>query len=177
MNIGRALVSPRKSCMILRRSQRGDDATDSVIGISGRPVALKTKSEITLLRVRSTAHCPPHVFLTTVLATLAKWRLSFDLLSTSGEQLSVALFSKARHVLGDADDISDVADSDLHAVIHELQPCGSVELVPCTAIISVIGLDIWRIPNLAGRIFTTLGVTNIQTLMICQGEPPFPRPR
>ncbi|TRX89234.1 hypothetical protein FHL15_009932 [Xylaria flabelliformis] len=163
------IPTPHKPLSGPRLPQRNEDATASVICISGRPVALTTKAEITVLRVRSTEHCPPHTFLTTVLATLAKWRLSFDLMSTSGEQVSVALFSKAKYVLGDADDINDVADADLHGAIQELQPYGSVELVPRTAIISVIGLYIWRIPNLAGRIFTTLGVNNIQTLMICQG--------
>lgn len=137
---------------------------------SGRPVALTTKREIMIIRVQSTERYLSHSFFARVFATLEKWRLSVDLMSTSEVQVSMALYSKAPQVVGDTGDSQELIHHDLCCAIQDLCHHGRVELVPDMAIVSIIGRHIRRTVGLAGNIIGTLGRNNIHIEMISQGK-------
>ncbi|KAM3539817.1 hypothetical protein ARSEF1564_007258 [Beauveria bassiana] len=134
-----------------------------------QPAALTAKKEITMIRVQSKEFCLSHSFFTKILATLEKWRLSVDLMSTSEVQVSMALHSKTTQIVGDTGDSHEISDHDMYHAIQDLCHNGHIEVKPDMAIVSIIGSQIRQSVGLAGHIFGTLGDNGIHVEMISQG--------
>ncbi|KAI1324624.1 hypothetical protein F5Y16DRAFT_299935 [Xylariaceae sp. FL0255] len=138
-------------------------------GIAARPLALTTKDEIMIIRVQSEEQCLSHNFFAKVFTTLENRRLSVDLMTTNAAQVSMAVISQAPHILGDTGNVDEITNHDLHGAIQDLSRFGRVEVVPHMAIVSIIGRQVGRMPELAGDVFSALGRNKIQSAMICQG--------
>lgn len=135
----------------------------------GRPIALTTKGEIMAIRIQSTERYLSYSFFAKVFATLEKWRLSVDLMSTSEVQVSMALCSKAPQMVGDTGDSDEIINHDLHGAIQDLRSHGRVELLSNMAILSIIGRQAHRAVGFAGNVLETIGRNNIHVEMISQG--------
>ncbi|KAH8658402.1 aspartokinase [Xylariales sp. PMI_506] len=135
----------------------------------GRPISITKKRGVIMVGVHSTEQYMPHSFFVRVFATLEKWRLAVNLVSTSGVHLSMALESKAPELLGDAADVEALINEDLRCAIHELRMHGRVQVVTDMAIVSIIGHRIRENVSLTGDVFATLGSNNIHVAMISQG--------
>lgn len=165
---------PRKGCgdtaILLPQAYRGGQrqhpdhahttSEDSVFQRESkkRPTAVTTKNNIVVLNVHSNRKSLSHGFLKNIFSTLDKWQLAVDLISTSEVHVSMALHAEAgggQQRMGEA--------------IKELGKCGSVELIPNLAILSLVGKHMKQLIGIAGRMFTTLAEAGVNIEMISQG--------
>ncbi|KAK5098890.1 hypothetical protein LTS08_006268 [Lithohypha guttulata] len=146
-----------------------------VNGLTGkrpkRPTAVTMKHQILVVNVHSNKRSLSHGFFAGIFATLDKWRLSVDVISTSEVNISMALHSEAPLYTGGGDDEYKIVDQDLQGAINDLRSFGAVDIIPDMAIVSLVGKQMKNMVGVAGRMFSTLGENNVNIEMISQGEP------
>jgi aspartate kinase len=135
-----------------------------------RPTAVTMKHKILVMNIHSNKRSLSHGFFAGIFATLDKWRLSVDVISTSEVNMSMALHSEAPLYTGGGDDDYQIVDQDLRGAIEELQTFGAVDIIPDMAIVSLVGKQMKNMVGIAGRMFSTLGQHNVNIEMISQGK-------
>jgi aspartate kinase len=135
-----------------------------------RPTAVTMKHKILVMNIHSNKRSLSHGFFAGIFATLDKWRLSVDVISTSEVNMSMALHSEAPLYTGGGDDDYQIVDQDLRGAIEELQTFGAVDIIPDMAIVSLVGKQMKNMVGIAGKMFTTLGENNVNIEMISQGK-------
>jgi aspartate kinase len=135
-----------------------------------RPTAVTMKHKILVMNIHSNKRSLSHGFFAGIFATLDKWRLSVDVISTSEVNMSMALHSEAPLYTGGGDDEYKIVDQDLRGAIEELQSFGTVDIIPEMAIVSLVGKQMKNMVGVAGKMFSTLGENNVNIEMISQGE-------
>lgn len=135
-----------------------------------RPTAITMKHKILVMNIHSNKRALSHGFFAGIFATLDKWRLSVDVISTSEVNMSMALHSEAPLYTGGGDDEYRIVDQDLRGAIEDLRNYGTVDVMPEMAIVSLVGKQMKNMPGIAGKMFSTLGANNINIEMISQGE-------
>ncbi|KAI9826878.1 MAG: Aspartokinase [Thelocarpon impressellum] len=140
-----------------------------------RPTAVTIKHHILVINVHSNKRSLSHGFFAKIFATLDKWRLSVDLISTSEVHVSMALHHAESLPLsrpgvgGGGEQELQSLDHDLAGAIGELRQYGSVDIIPGMAILSLVGRQMKNMVGIAGRMFSTLGENNVNIEMISQG--------
>lgn len=134
-----------------------------------RPTAVTMKHKILVMNIHSNKRSLSHGFFARIFATLDKWRLSVDVISTSEVNISMALHSEAPLYTGGGDDEYEIVDQDLRGAIEELQSFGTVDIIPEMAIVSLVGKQMKNMVGIAGKMFSTLGENNVNIEMISQG--------
>ncbi|KIW16909.1 hypothetical protein PV08_04099 [Exophiala spinifera] len=134
-----------------------------------RPTAVTMKHKILVMNIHSNKRSLSHGFFAGIFATLDKWRLSVDVISTSEVNMSMALHSEAPLYTGGGHDEYRIVDQDLRGAIEELQRYGTVDIIPEMAIVSLVGKQMKNMVGIAGRMFSTLGENNVNIEMISQG--------
>jgi len=124
-----------------------------------RPTAVTTKSDMTVLSIRSNRKNLSHGFLAGIFATLDKRRLAVDLISTSEVHVSMAVHTDTSARL-----------AAVAAVGRELENLGSVEVIRGMTILAVVGRHMKNMVGIAGRMFHTLAESGVNIEMISQGE-------
>lgn len=136
-----------------------------------RPTAVTIKRDILVLNVHSNRRTLSHGFFANIFSILDRWRLSVDLISTSEVHVSMALHSESASLCGgDNADALELVDHDLQGAIWELREYGKVDIIPCLAILSLVGKQMKHMTGIAGKMFSTLGEHNINIEMISQGR-------
>ena len=135
-----------------------------------RPTAVTMKHKILVVNVHSNKRSLSHGFFAGIFATLDKWRLSVDVISTSEVNISMALHSEAPLYTGGGDDEYKIVDQDLQGAINDLRVFGAVDIIPDMAIVSLVGKQLKNMVGVAGKMFTTLGENNVNIEMISQGK-------
>lgn len=135
-----------------------------------RPTAVTMKHRILVVNVHSNKRSLSHGFFAGIFATLDKWRLSVDVISTSEVNISMALHSEAPLYTGGGDDEYIIVDQDLQGAINDLKSFGTVDIIPDMAIVSLVGKQMKNMVGVAGRMFSTLGENNVNIEMISQGK-------
>lgn len=134
-----------------------------------RPTAVTLKHKILVINIHSNRKSLSHGFFAKIFSILDKWRLSVDLISTSEVHVSMALHSEA--VFGGGDELR-IDNHELRSAYEELQQCGTVDLIPNLAILSLVGQQMNHMMGVAGKMFSTLGDHNVNIEMISQGRFP-----
>lgn len=134
-----------------------------------RPTAVTMKHRILVMNIHSNKRALSHGFFAGIFATLDKWRLSVDVISTSEVNMSMALHSEAPLYTGGGDDEYKIVDQDLRGAIDELKSFGTVDIIPDMAIVSLVGKQMKNMVGVAGKMFSTLGENNVNIEMISQG--------
>lgn len=142
-----------------------------------RPTAVTVKHKILVINVHSNKRSLSHGFFAKIFSTLDKWRLSIDLISTSEVHVSMALHSDAPLYDGTGEDDFRITDRDLEGAIEELSSCGTVDILPEMAILSLVGKQMKNMMGIAGKMFSTLGENNVNIEMISQGKQEINDPR
>jgi aspartate kinase len=136
-----------------------------------RPTAVTIKRQILVMNIHSNKRSLSHGFFAKIFSTLDKWRLSVDLIATSEVHVSMALHSESALLEGDIDSGQlKILDHDLHGAIAELRECGTVDIIPHMAILSLVGRQMKNMIGIAGKMFSTLGENNVNIEMISQGK-------
>lgn len=135
-----------------------------------RPTAVTMKHKILVVNVHSNKRSLSHGFFAGIFATLDKWRLSVDVISTSEVNISMALHAEAPLYTGGGDDEYKIVDQDLQGAINDLKSFGTVDIIPDMAIVSLVGKQMKNMVGVAGRMFSTLGENNVNIEMISQGK-------
>ena len=135
-----------------------------------RPTAVTLKPKILVINVHSNRKSLSHGFLAKIFSILDKWRLPVDLITTSEVHVSMALHSEAPLLHSDEDDELRITDQNLRGAYDELCGCGTVDLIPNMAILSVVGKQMNHMMGVAGKMFSTLGDHHVNIEMISQGR-------
>ncbi|KAF2023432.1 aspartate kinase [Setomelanomma holmii] len=135
-----------------------------------QPTAVMTKSNITVLNVRSNKRTRAHGFLASVFSILDQNGLSVDLISSSEVHISMAIHSgnALLATLRGEDGIQIQAEA-LQRAFTSLKAWGDVSLVPDQAIIFLVGRQLRGTKGISGRFLSTLGDHDINVEMISQG--------
>ncbi|PKY05358.1 aspartokinase [Aspergillus campestris IBT 28561] len=134
-----------------------------------RPTAVTIKHKILVINVHSNKRSLSHGFFAGIFSVLDRWRLSIDLISTSEVHISMALHSEVPLLNGTGRDDVVIIDDDLKGALHDLQRYGTVDIIPNMAILSLVGKQMKNMIGVAGRMFSTLGESNVNIEMISQG--------
>ena len=134
-----------------------------------RPTAITMKHKILVMNIHSNKRALSHGFFAGIFATLDKWRLSVDVISTSEVNMSMALHSEAPLYTGGGEDEWKIVDQDLQGAIEELKNYGTVDVMPEMAIVSLVGKQMKNMIGIAGKMFSTLGSNRVNIEMISQG--------
>lgn len=137
-----------------------------------RPTAVTMKDKILVVNVHSNKRSLSHGFFAGIFATLDKWRLSVDVISTSEVNISMALHSEAPLYTGGGEDEYKIVDQDLQGAVNDLRSFGTVDIIADMAIVSLVGKQMKDMVGVAGRMFSTLGEHDVNIEMISQGKPP-----
>jgi aspartate kinase len=169
----------RRAAAVLDLESAAEEDSDEVSegggggGDGGRPVALTMKRKMVVLKIESTEGHLSHRVFASVFATLDKWRLAVDLVTTSEASISLAVHSdmEASDAPALGDGLDPTVNKQLRGAIQDLIQGGShVECIPGMAIVGVIGRHMRRSISTPGEIFLTLGKNNIDIEMISLGE-------
>ncbi len=129
----------------------GTRITRDARGEAGEPRAIAFKKGISVLQISQPRMLGAHGFLAKVFEVFARHRTSVDLIATSEVSVSLTV---------------DQPDA-LPAVCRDLEALGEVNVLPDTAIVSVVGRGFLKRPGIAGRLFSALRDVNV--LMISFG--------
>ena len=134
-----------------------------------RPTAVTIKRNILVINVHSNKRTLSHGFFAHIFASLDRWRLSVDLISTSEVHVSMALHSESGAWPDVGPDTYPHPDDDLRGAIQELRDYGTVDVIPRMAILSLVGTQMKHMVGIAGKMFATLGDHEVNIEMISQG--------
>lgn len=133
------------------------------------PTAITSKDNILLIKIRSAERLKAHSFLAGIFSVFDKCNLSIDLICTSEVQVSVALHSEVSLLTGEDVDDFELVRQELKSAIAQLQDYGDVELLHNRTIISLVGKQVRRTPDVTGQMFSTLSENRIKIEMITHG--------
>lgn len=122
-----------------------------------RLTAITIKDHISVVNVRLNNRSLSRGLFARVFAILYEHSISIDLMSTSSEYISLAVYSGGEKV--DA----------LATAKQSLAGCGEVSVIADMAILSLVGADM-KMNSIAGRFFSILGEHNVNLKMISQGK-------
>lgn len=119
--------------------------------------AITAKQDIVVINVHSNRKTLSHGFLAHLFATLDKFRLVVDLISTSEVHVSMAM-----QILSDQ-------EGSLKNALKELRKMGTVDVTREMTIISLVGKQMVNFIGIAGNMFKILADERINIEMISQG--------
>lgn len=94
-----------------------------------------------------------------------------DLISTSEVHVSMALHFDSPLVTGSGKyDEKEIINDQLRGALSELNRYGAVDLMDGMAIVSLVGRQMKHMVGIAGKMFLTLGESNVNIEMISQGR-------
>ncbi|KAF7323633.1 hypothetical protein MKEN_00584000 [Mycena kentingensis (nom. inval.)] len=120
------------------------------------PTAVTIKEHIIVLNINSNRKSVSHGFLAGIFATLDRFGVVVDLISTSEVHVSMAIED-------------GLAKKVLDRLLKELQKIGTVSVHHDMAILSLVGKHMRNMIGIAGRMFTTLAQGKVNIEMISQG--------
>lgn len=120
------------------------------------PTAVTIKDNINILVVESDRKTVSHGFFAKVFATLDKWKLTVDLISTSEVHVSMAIHAEVKLAA-------------LKGVEEDLRKVGDVLRKKDMAILSLVGKQMKNMIGVSGKMFSTLAQAGINIEMISQG--------
>lgn len=123
--------------------------------------AIATRSDQTLITLKSLKMLHNHGFLAKIFALLAEHKISVDLVTTS--EVSVAL---TLDKIGSQDASGFDADI-IHRVVGQLSEWGEVSVEQGLALVAIVGNRIEQQSGISARIFSVLSPYNLR--MICHG--------
>lgn len=123
-----------------------------------RPTAVTVKDKISVINIHSNKRSIAHAFLARVFGILNQSRVSVDLISTSEVHVSIAVH------MGNSE------ASNFDKAVEELRECGDVSVLHKMSILSLVGAEMKNMRGIAGRMFSTLGGSDINIEMISQGK-------
>ncbi|KAI8974280.1 Aspartate/glutamate/uridylate kinase [Pilobolus umbonatus] len=121
------------------------------------PTAVTIKDHVIVLNVHSNRKSVSHGFFAKIFATLDRYGVIVDLISTSEVHVSMALGE-------------DNLDKDLDHVIADLREVGRVDVIKDLAILSLVGKQMKNMVGIAGMMFSTLASAGVNIEMISQGS-------
>ncbi|KAI5815885.1 Aspartate/glutamate/uridylate kinase [Pyronema omphalodes] len=124
-----------------------------------RPTAVTTKTDITVLSIRSNRKNLSHGFLAGIFQTLDRRRLAVDLISTSEVHVSMAVHTDTTQRM-----------NAVVACARELEGWGEVEILKGLTILAVVGKHMKSMVGIAGKMFSTLAESGVNIEMISQGS-------
>jgi aspartate kinase len=131
-----------------------------------RPTAVTTKTNITIINVRSNRKSLSHGFLAGIFKILDSRRLTVDMISTSEVHVSMALHTD-----------TPARQAAVTIAARELENWGTVDVFKGLTILAVVGKHMKRMVGVAGRMFQTLAASGVNIEMISQGRFSPPRRR
>ena len=123
-----------------------------------RPTAVTTKTDITIVNVRSNRKSLSHGFLAGIFKTLDSQRLMVDMISTSEVHVSMALHTN-----------TPARQAAVMVAARELEEWGTVNVSKGLTILAVVGKHMKRMVGIAGKMFQTLAESGVNIEMISQG--------
>lgn len=127
-----------------------------VARVGKMPTAVTIKQNINILVVESDRKSVSHGFFAKVFATLDKWKLTVDLISTSEVHVSMAIHAEVKLAA-------------LRGVEEDLRKIGDVSRKRDLAILSLVGKQMKNLIGISGKMFSTLAQAGINIEMISQG--------
>lgn len=124
-----------------------------------RPTAVTTKSNITVINVRSNRKNLSHGFLAKIFKILDDRRLTVDLISTSEVHVTMAMHTD-----------TPMRRNAAHIAARDLEAYGSVDVIHGLTILAVVGKHMKQMVGIAGRMFQTLAESGVNIEMISQGS-------
>lgn len=119
------------------------------------PTAVTAKDGVCVLNIRSNGTAPPASFFSRITTILERHSITIDLISSSQQMLSLAVY------YANSSSISDAID--------ELEALGSVSLVKNMSIVSVVGHKMRNMVGTASEIFSALARARVNIYLISQG--------
>lgn len=119
------------------------------------PTAVTVKEGITVLNIRSNGTSRPQTFLSRVGEILERHDITIDLISSSQQMLSLAVYSNKSNRLKDA--------------TSEVACLGIVSAIKHMSIVSVVGHKMRNMVGIAGEIFNALASARVNIYLISQG--------
>ncbi|KAF7338735.1 hypothetical protein MSAN_02195800 [Mycena sanguinolenta] len=120
------------------------------------PTAVTIKEHIIVININSNRKSVSHGFLAGIFATLDRFGVVVDLISTSEVHVSMAIEDGLHKKI-------------LDRLLRELQKNGTVSVHHDMAILSLVGKHMANMIGIAGRMFTTLAQGQVNIEMISQG--------
>lgn len=149
---------------------RNRSTSSFLCSLPNQPTAVTTKSQITVLNVRSKKRTRAHGFLASIFSILDQNGLSVDLIASSEVHISMAIHSEKASLATVHDRYGvQIQDEALKHTTASLKALGEVSIVPNQAIIFLIGRQLRGTKGISGRFLSTLGEYNINIEMISQG--------
>ncbi|KAI9315569.1 Aspartate/glutamate/uridylate kinase [Dichotomocladium elegans] len=121
------------------------------------PKAVTIKKNIIALNIRSNRNKISHAFFASIFSILDRHCIVVDLTTTSEVQVSMAVCMDTN------------GDKCFPQVLEELRTLGRVDISRNMAILTLVGKGVGHMPELAGRLFTTLAMAGINIEMLSQG--------
>lgn len=119
------------------------------------PTAVTVKDGITVLNIKSNGTLRPQTFLARVGDILERHDITIDLISSSQQMLSLAVFSTKGDQLKDAN--------------IELEDLGTVTVARHMSIVSVVGHKMRNMVGISGEVFSALASARVNIYLISQG--------
>lgn len=145
---------PEKPGTVILPKDFSSDELNAPIRPENTPVAVTTKSDITIVNIYSNRMLNSPGFMSKVFETFKKHHLVIDLVSTSEVNISCTLDSQ----------------ENLVAMEEDLKKLGKVTIIPNRAILSLVGGNMKHVPGVAGQMFTALAQKGVNIEMITQGS-------
>nr|CAG8450094.1 15201_t:CDS:2 [Entrophospora candida] len=150
------VISPESNDLLIYQELSSENSYQHDIWRK-HPTAVTIKNNIIVLNIHSNRKTLSHGFFAQIFATLDKYGIVVDLISTSEVHVSMALGA-------------DIVERDLNKAISELKKIGEVDILEDMAILSLVGRQMKNMVGIAGKMFTTLASSNVNIEMISQGN-------
>ncbi|GAA97623.1 uncharacterized protein L969DRAFT_49494 [Mixia osmundae IAM 14324] len=141
--------------------QNGRAAKPAMTHINGSaprlPTAVTIKDNIVVLNIHSNRRTISHGFFAGMFATLDRYGIVVDLISTSEVHVSMAMNDTIRKGL-------------LDSLLADLKKLGEITVKHDMAILSLVGKEMQHSVGIAGKMFTTLADGSVNIEMISQGS-------
>ncbi len=154
-----ASIWPAQQCQIpvrllntMQPAARGTLITQEAGSVGVKAVA--AKDNIIAIRIKSSRMLLAYGFLRKIFEVFEKYRTPIDMITTSEVAVSVTIDNKTF----------------LPEILQELQPFGSIDVDENQAIISVVGNEISRTPNMIKRLFES--IQGVPVRMVSYGGSP-----
>ncbi|KAJ1558725.1 Aspartokinase [Nowakowskiella sp. JEL0078] len=129
---------------------------EGLLSTTRHPTAVTIKDDVIVVNILSNRKSVAHGFLASIFATLDKYGIIIDLISTSEVHVSMALNP-------------NVTEHRLELAIAELKRHGTVDVIRNLVILSLVGKHMKNLVGIASKMFTTLAKHKINIEMISQG--------
>ncbi|KAJ3126427.1 Aspartokinase [Nowakowskiella sp. JEL0407] len=149
-------MSLSRSDSISSPDQSGSYHFEGLLSSSRHPTAVTIKDDVVVVNVLSNRKSVAHGFLASIFATLDRYGIVIDLISTSEVHVSMALNPI-------------VNDRKFESAVNELKKHGTVDVIRNLCILSLVGKQMKNMVGIASKMFTTLAKHKINIEMISQG--------